>query len=209
MSPRLPWRTLVVLAVLNLGGCATTPPSSFYLLSALSATDGPPIRADSELAIGLGPVSFPVFLDRPQIVTQTAGNRLAVDEFHRWGGTLQDDFMRVWSENLARLLGTSRILILPSEVRYPLDVRIAAEVLAFQGTVDAGALLKVRWVVLDPNLDQVLAVRESRYQRPLAAPGDENALIGALSATLADFSQEVATLVQTLPKSAPESDQAQ
>nr|WP_245537331.1 PqiC family protein [Thiocystis violascens] len=203
----MPWRTLVVLAVLNLGGCASTPPSSFYLLSVLSAMDGPPTPADSELAIGLGPVSFPVFLDRPQIVTQTGGNRLAVDEFHRWGGTLQDDFMRVWSENLARLLGTSRILILPSEVRYPLDVRIAAEVLAFQGTADAQALLKVRWVVLDPNLDRVLAVRESRYQRPLAAPKDENALIAALSATLADFSREVATLARDLPKQAPAFDE--
>ncbi|WP_295406418.1 PqiC family protein [uncultured Thiocystis sp.] len=194
---------LLVLTVLGLGGCASTPPSSFYLLSALSATNEQPIPADSALAIGLGPVSFPVFLDRPQIVTQTAGNRLAVDEFHRWGGTLQDDFMRVWSENLARLLGTSRILVLPSEVRYPLDVRISAEVLAFQGTADDQALLKVRWVILDPNLEQVLAVRESRYQRPLAEPGDENALIDAMSATLADFSREVATLVRDLPSRSP------
>ncbi len=197
-----------VLAMLALTGCASTPPSSFYTLSSLSDTEGKQTLT-GDLGIGLGPVSFPVFLDRPQIVTRAAGNRLTLDEFHRWGGTLQDDFMRVWSENLARLLGTSRILVLPSEVRYPLDFRITADVLAFNGTADDQALLKVRWIVFDPNLDQALVVRENSYRRPLAEPKDENALITALSATLADFSQDVATLVQGLPKPKPKPEPTQ
>lgn len=181
-------------------GCASTPPSSFYALSPLSATGGTALTAGGELALGLGPVSFPAFLDRPQIVVQTSGNRLTIDEFHRWGGTLQDDFLRVWSENLACLLGTGRILILPSEMRYPLELRIVADVLAFQGTPDGQALLKVRWAVIDPHLEQVLTMREDSYRRPVAKPGDKSALIAALSATLADFSQTVATLVRSLPR---------
>lgn len=201
------WR-FAGFAVLALTGCASSPPSSFYILTPGSAADGQQSLTGGELAIGLGPVSFPVFLDRPQIVTQADGNRLTVDEFHRWGGTLQDDFMRVWSENLSRLLGTSRILVLPSEVRYPLDVRISADVLAFQGTTDGQALLKVRWVILDPNLERVFVVRENSYRRPLAEPRDQNALIAALSATLADFSQDVAMLARDLSKVAPTLDQA-
>ncbi len=153
-------------------------------------------------------MTFPVFLDRPQIVSRESVNRLAIDEFQRWGGTLQDDFLRVWSENLALLLGTSRILIFPSEVRYPLDYRISADILAFEGTADRQALLKVRWSVLDPGLNQVLSVRETTYRRPLEAPGDRNALIAALSATLADFSRDVATVTQALPRPGPILDQA-
>jgi hypothetical protein len=206
MSAMPRWRAFNVCAMLALTGCASTPPSSFYTLSPV--TDAAPTLTDGELGVGLGPVSFPGFLDRPQIVTRADGNRLTIDEFHRWGGTLQDDFMRVWGENLGRLLGTSRILVLPSEIRYPLDVRIAADVLAFHGTADGQAVFKVRWVVLDPSLEQVLTVRENSYHRALAAPGDENALIAALSATLADFSQDVATLVRDLPKRAAMPDQS-
>ena len=155
-----------------MAGCASTPPSSFYTLSPLPAVAGsqaPTRRRD--LAIGLGPVTFPVFLDRPQIVSRDAGNRLAVDEFNRWGGTLQDDFLRVWSENLAHLLGTSRILIFPSEIRYPLDFRIAADVLAFEGTPDGQAVLKVRWAVLDPISNRCWPCARTRYRQPAGRAG--------------------------------------
>lgn len=191
---------LSILVALALPGCASTPPSTFYSLSSLPATESQASGSTPDLAIGLGPVTFPVFLDRPQIVSRASGNRLTLNEFHRWGGTIQDDFLRVWSENLAQLLGTGQILIFPSEIRAPLDLRIAADVLAFEGTPDGQALLKVRWTVLDGDLESVLIARESRYRRPLAVPGDDEALIAALSAALGDFSREVATAVSGLPK---------
>lgn len=197
-------RLLVIFAALALIGCASTPPSTFYRLSSLPTSD----RADaankaSELAIGLGPVSFPVFLDRPQIVSRESDNRLRVDELNRWGGTLQDDFLRVWSENLAHLLGTGQIIVFPSEVRAPLDLRIVADILAFEGTADGHALLTIRWSVLDDRLERLLISRVSHYRQPLAPPGDEQALIAALSVTLGDFSREVAEVVRTLPNVEP------
>lgn len=196
------WIPLSLALSIGLSGCASTPPSNFYTLAPIPAFEtAAPSKAeredrndrlDEELAIGLGPVTFPLFLDRPQIVSRASANRLSIDELERWGGTLQDDFLRVWSENLALLTGSSRILILPSEIRYPLDVRLSAEILAFEGTAEGQAELRVRWSVLEPTLDQVLLARESRYQRAIAQPGDAQALLAALSLTLADFSREVA-----------------
>ncbi|MCK7576039.1 MAG: PqiC family protein [Chromatiales bacterium] len=191
------WIPLGLALSIGLSGCASTPPSNFYTLAPISAFESEPSNEHGEdrnedLAIGLGPVTFPLFLDRPQIVSRTSANRLAVNELERWGGTLQDDFLRVWSENLALLTDSSRILILPSEIRYPLDVRLSAEILAFEGTAKGQAVLRVRWSVLEPTLDQVLVARESRYQRAIAPPGDTQALLAALSLALADFSREVA-----------------
>ncbi len=194
------WVFLALVATLAAAACSSSPPSAFYTLSPLLAAQGQASLADGAIGVGLGPVSFPVFLDRPQIVVRTPGNRLELDEFHRWGGTLQDDFLRVWSENLSHLLGSSRIVIYPSEVRYPLDFRVTADVLAFEGTPEGEAVLKVRWAVLDPYLEQALALRENAYRQPLAEPRDESALIAALSAALANFSQDVASVVKTLPK---------
>jgi uncharacterized protein len=203
---RLPvWPRLGLLWALAVAGCANSPPSTFYALSPLPAGPGPGGIAGGAIGIGLGPVTFPTFLDRPQLVSRDTTNRLVVDEFNRWGGTIQDDFLRVWSENLAQLVGTSRIVIFPSEVRYPLDFRITADVLAFEGTPGGEAVLRVRWAILDPGLDHVLAVHENTYRRRLRAPADQSALIAAMSAALGAFSEDVAVAVRALPKPAPPS----
>lgn len=210
MTRRLALGALGLVGCCLVAGCASSPPARFYALSPLPAAVGRAAPTGGELAIGLGPVSFPAFLDRPQIVTRDPGNRLALDEYHRWAGTLQDDFLRVWGENLSYLIGTSRVVIFPSEVRYPLDFRIAADVLAFEGTPAGEAVLKVRWAVLDPFLEQALAVYEGAYRQPVRgvrapglppdAPPDESALIAAMSAALGEFSEDVAAAVQGLPK---------
>lgn len=197
-------RALVLAGLgLVLGGCATSPPSSFYTLTAMPGTPDPAETRTATFSVGLGPVSFPVFLDRPQIVRRNSGNRLAIDEFHRWGGTLQDDFLRVWTENLTALLGTTRVFPFPSEVQYPLDFRVTADVLAFEGSADAEAILRVRWTVLDHRSREPLRVEETRYRRPIGAPGDESALIAAMSATLGDFSRDVAATLHRLPMPEP------
>lgn len=191
---------LVAAAMALTAGCATSPPSSFYTLTAMPEfgdSGGPPSKA---LGVGLGPVNFPQFLDRPQIVTRDTGNRLKIDEFHRWGGTVQDDFLRVWTENMSSLLGTSSVFVFPNEVRYPLDFRVTANVLAFEGSVDGDAVLRVRWIVLDHRTDQVLRVEETHYRRPIAEPKDEGALIAAMSVVLGDFSRDVAVTLKRLPK---------
>ena len=192
------WLTLVLMA-----GCAT-PPSSFYLLTPSPAITRQPAEPGHDgLTIGLGPVAFPQFLDRPQIVAREGSNRLALDELHRWGGSLQDDFLRVWSENLAASLGTGRIVVMPGEVRLPLDFRIVATVLGFEGTAGREAVLKVRWTVLDGQRERVLVVREDRYARPVREGGGAEALVAAMSECLGAFSRDVAEVVRGLPKPVP------
>ena len=191
-------------AALTLAAGCATPPSSFYVLTPIPGAAGSASGiSGGNLAVGLGPVAFPQFLDRPQIVAREGTNRLALDELHRWGGSLQDEFLRVWSENLAILLETSRVLAYPSEVRAPVDFRILATVLGFEGTSDGEAILKIRWLVQDGQGDRVLAVREDRYTSPLRQGGGEEALVAAMSACLAAFSRDVADVVRALPKPVP------
>ncbi len=193
------WGLGIALAAAISAGCATTPPATFYTLTATAGApvaDAGPSRA---LAVGLGPVTFPLYLDRPQLVRREPGNRLRIDDSRRWGGTLQDDFLRVWTENLSALLKTPSVFVFPSETRYPLDFRITADVLAFEGTDDGAALLKIRWILIDQPNQEVLLVEETQYQRPLPAPGDESALSIALSAVLGDLSRDVATTLSQYP----------
>ncbi|MEA3275587.1 MAG: PqiC family protein [Pseudomonadota bacterium] len=192
-----------LLGALILAGCATTPPSSFYTLTPIrGAGDRQASLSEGTIALGLGPIGFPAFLDRPQIVSRAGTNRLSLDEFHRWGGNLQDDFSRALGQNLAHLLGTSRILVYPADVRFPLDFRVIADVLSFETTPTGEAELKVRWAILHPQLEQALIVRESAYRRPVQGPTPE-AKIAALSEVLGGFSRDLADELRRLPKPAP------
>jgi len=93
-------------------------------------------------ATGIGPVSFPAFLDRPQLVTRGVPTELWMDELNRWVGSLQDDFPRVPGENLGYLLGTSRILTETADVRYPVDFRVAVDFLTVSHLLHSSMALR-------------------------------------------------------------------
>jgi uncharacterized lipoprotein YmbA len=196
-------RGAACIFVLAATGCASTPPSSFYTLTPLpEAADRSLSLADRGPSVGVGPVVFPDFLDRPQIVSRAGSNRLALDELNRWAGSLQDGFLRVLGENLAHLLGTGRILVYPAEVRFTTDFRVIADVLRFEGGADGTAVLKVRWAVIDPYSERPLAVRESSYRSRIRGD-DPEALVAAMSANVGAFSRELAETLRALPKPKP------
>ena len=191
-------RGAIILLPLLLMGCATTPPSAFYTLTPELAGPDPGIR-EGTLAIGLGPFDLPEYLDRPQLVARAGANELTVDELHRWGGSLSEDFLRVLGENLAQELETSRIVLAPAEVRFPLDFRVVGDVIAFEGRAGGEAVLKVRWAVLDPYRERALSVRERRYREAVREEGPA-AMVAAMSAALATFSGDLAADIRRLPR---------
>ncbi len=209
---RLPRLPLASVLMLLLAACASTPPSTFYTLTPLPEAAGRAGDiAGGRIAVGLGPAVFPRFLDRPQIVSRDGANRLVVSEFHRWGGAVQDDFLRVWGENLAILLSSSRVTLYPAESRLPLDFRVPAEVLAFEGGPEGAAVLKLRWSVMDDRQRSALIAREDAYRCPIrgstdgadpkaAATASYAAVVAAMSQCLGDFSRDVAEVLGGLEK---------
>lgn len=200
-GPSTPRRLLALAAALLLTGCATTPPASFYVLTAAVPPDGAEITGGRP-AIGLGPFELPEYLDRPQLVARTAPTELAIDELHRWGGSLQEDFLRVLGQNLAHELGTSRVLLAPADRRFPLDFRVIGDVMAFEGRPGGEAVLEVRWAVIDPYREEALSVRERRYRQPLSGEAPA-VLVVAMSDLLAAFSRGLAADIRRLPRPVP------
>jgi len=203
MNARIRLLASLLPAILIVAGCASTPPSTFYTLTPIPEARGRSLPlAEGGLAIGLGPFEFPEFLERPQIVSRAGANRLALDELHRWGGSLPDDFLRVTGENLAHLLDTSRIQVYPAEARFPLDFRVIADVLSFESSPAGEALLRVRWTILDPYREQARVVRETSYRSQARGP-DREATIAALSETVGELSRDLADELRRLPKTKP------
>lgn len=185
-----------IASLMVLGVCAgcfgTTPPAVFYSLTPIGdAAAFQPSAAEGKIAIGIGPIKFPDELDRAAIVTRSGRNRLEVDPFHRWGGSLEKNFTRVMEENLALLVKTDRVMTRPWERYFQPDVRLALDIRQFDGRLGEYASLNVTWMIVGPAGDEPLFVRRTIIQEAVADDGYD-ALVDAQSRAVARLCREIA-----------------
>jgi uncharacterized protein len=183
-------------ASLMVGGCASQP-SRFYLLSALPNTDTAAAGTPGEQGptLGVGPVTLPRYLDRPQIVTRTGPYEITLAEFERWAEALDVNFSRVLAENLSLLLPTARVVTSPWPRATPIDYQITVDVAHFLSQVGGDTLLIADWILFKGEGQQALMTGRSRFN---ASPGgsDYAAIVAAMSQTVASLSHEIATTVR-------------
>ena len=80
MSAGMPMlRLLAGALLLVLAACGGSPPTQFYTLSGMQLPPGNPNTRGT--VVGVGPVTLPEYLDRPQIVTRTSGNRVTLANY--------------------------------------------------------------------------------------------------------------------------------
>jgi hypothetical protein len=179
-----------------LGFCAgcfgTTPPAVFYSLTPIedtAATQTP--AAERKIAIGIGPIKFPDELNRDAIVTRSGRNRLEVNSFRRWGGSLEKNFTRVMEENLALLVKTDQVVTRPWERYFQPDVRLALDIRQFDGRLGEYASLNVTWMIVGPEGDKPLLVRRTIIQEAVS-DDSYDALVDAQSRAVAELCREIA-----------------
>jgi uncharacterized lipoprotein YmbA len=186
--------------VLSFLGCGTSQPSHFYLLRALSPASASSLSETkpSSLSIGLGPVTFPEYLDRPQIVTRASAHEVELAEFHKWAEPLQKNVANVLQENLSALLSTDGIVQHPWKRSSLLDYQVALDVIQFDGIKSQEAVLKVRWTLVGEDGETLLVKKTSRFSEPVGGLDYED-FVQAMSLTLDSLSQEIADAIKGLP----------
>jgi uncharacterized protein len=182
------------MAIFILTGCrSATSPIEFYALTPL--IDAPEADKAAGLgdgvAVGVGPLQMPKIIDRPQIVSRTGLNRINVDEFHRWAGSIYEDFLTVLAMNLSSLLKTNRVAAYPWEEYFNPDYRVYMEVNQFDGRLGEYALLNVTWTITGRQPDDVLRVRNSVIKETVQSVDYED-FVAAESRILAALSREMA-----------------
>jgi uncharacterized lipoprotein YmbA len=152
------------------------------------------------IAIGVGPVEFPKFLDRQQIVTRKSPNRINVSEFHRWAGSLPEEFSRILVKNISILLPGDRVAEYPWEDQFNPTFRIKLTVEQFDGRFGGHVLLKVAWSIRNQEGTHELVVKNTLIKEPVAAEGYE-ALVAAESRAVAALSRAIVDeIVNQRPK---------
>ena len=186
-------RAILILALILLqSACGTTPPSSFYTLSPLEKSETVPNQSNCQnTAVALGSVSVPNYLQQEMIVTRTSPNKLELDEFHRWGGNLSEEFGRVLTQNLALLLNNYQVLSFPNNENIEVNYRISVDVQQFDGQLGKSANLEAVWSIYDAAKNQYLKLHRSSFDTPVLSNSYEQFVV-AQSKLVTQLSKEIA-----------------
>jgi hypothetical protein len=150
----------------------------------------------THLALGVGPIDFPAYLHRLEVVTATSPNQLDLSAEKRWGEPLDKDFSRVLTENLTQLLNTQQVEMYPWSRKVRVDYQIVVEVQRFETNSNGQSQLAARWIIKDGATGKNLYASETRASASVGT--GEAAASVALSENLATLSRDIASRVAEL-----------
>lgn len=192
-----PAQLTLLLLVLALGACGTTPPSNFYLLEPMSQNDTRPIpvKQRSMMHIGIGPIQFPGYLDRTQIVTRSDSTQLNLSETHRWAEPLQNNFARILAENLSLLLNTDKVTLHPSRNWPDINYQILVDVWQLDADRQGNATLVANWSIRTDKGTSLLFMKKSEFTTVIKPAASYTEIATALSKTIEMLSHEIAEVI--------------
>ncbi len=190
---------LALLAIIvAVGACSSTQPSTFYTLSSLrTSSAAKPVSANGALAVGVGPITLPQYLDRPQIVTRNSPNRMDLAEFNKWAEPMGDIFARVMTENLAILIGSQNVVSLPRRRLVPLDYQVEIDISQFDTEASGRTVLAARWSLFDKDGDEPLLTRNSVFTDNAANAQSYDSVVASMSRTVEALSREIAEAIKS------------
>jgi uncharacterized lipoprotein YmbA len=146
------------------------------------ATPGP--------TVGIGPVSFPAYLDRPEIVHRSGDNQLHYAGSERWAEPLKTTFTRTLAENLAILLPGDRVALHPWSRSAQPEYQVIVHVVRFDADANGTVVLIAGWEVIRPGDKTAVARNRIRYTEATGKL-DYPAIVAAQSRIVQRLSQDI------------------
>lgn len=183
-------------------GCAGhSPPADHYLLRPLEqpAETGDVPDKNKPLRIGIGPIEFPQYLNRPQMVFRKGDHEVKIAQFERWAEPLADNFSRVLMENLALLLNTDHVYAYPMKNKAKIDYQISINIYRFDATPGQIAELTANVSILGGE-DRSLLFRKRLAVSKTINGETPSIIVATLNEILTDFSHEIASKIKVFAK---------
>lgn len=200
MKPALAqaWRygmTLATAALVGLAmlaaGCGHSPPTHYFALDAVPASA--PMPSGPMPPVQLSAVHIPAVLDRPEVVTRIAPNRLAVGDNDRWGAPLGQMMRNVLAQDLyARLPAGSFVF---PDAPAPADTRkLVVTVLDVDADPSGALTMQAAWTLMAGRSAQPVLTR----QTTLATQGLGTGAAGqaaALSRAMGELADQISASI--------------
>jgi uncharacterized protein len=191
--------------------CTVLPPqketTQFFILTPApeSAASGSLHPAARQLSIGLGPIDFPGYLKRREIVTRIDRDQLELSQSRYWAQSLDSNFQSVLSQDLGRQLGTQRIVLFPWYGRPQIDYQVEVQVHRFDTDSNNRSELDARWIIKDSRTGRELMATESHISSMVPAAdvagsetlsSDVNLLSARIAQSLLGLSESIGTAAE-------------
>jgi len=181
------------LCLALLTGCGVTRPSKFYLLTAVDESEAAAVSTPAP-ALGIGPVAFPAYLDRSEIVLRSGGNELNYAGSHRWAEPLKTAFSHTLAENLSIMLPTDRTVTHPWSRSTVLDYQVIVNVMRFDADAGGTVILTVGWELIRTSDTTVIKRNKATYTEA-AGSTDYPAVVAAQSRAVERLSRDIAAAI--------------
>jgi hypothetical protein len=189
-----------LLFLIPLCGClGRSQPTRFYLLQPLCSVPAEKTAALKleGMHIGVGPITLPEYVDRPQIVTLVGPHQLDLADFDQWSEPLRESVPRILGDNVSALLSTQHIYLYPWTGSLQIDYQVEVDINRFDTTHGGEAVMNARWTILEGNSKEIL-VRKHAVITQVADGTGYAALVAAESRLLETLSREIAAAIKAI-----------
>lgn len=181
---------LIAMAALAVGCLGRSPTVRYYTMSPVGNAQGD----RSDLAVGLGPITLPDYLDRPQLVTRTRGSELRVDEQQRWAGGFESNLLGTLADDLRTRLGSDLVFLDASASPSPVAFQVAVDIRQFEAREGEGIVLRARWIVREKIGLERAWTRESTIRQEISGGGVQGR-IDAYDVALGKLADQIAAQI--------------
>jgi uncharacterized lipoprotein YmbA len=188
------WICLTLLSVGVFGCLGRSPEVSHYVLAASGpGRVGEPVAGD--VGVLIGPVRLPAYLDRPQWARLNSDGSIELDEYTRWLGGFEENFLRAVAFEVSRRTSSTRVVTHPSKAPFPFDARVRLHVDDLV-IVDGGILrVRIRWSLTGAGPDAVTTLHVMEEDLPVV-DGAEAAIVAAHDEALSELGRRISEAIQ-------------
>ena len=187
--------SLMALALVVMAACSSTPSTHFYVLSSMPPAQSTPASNAKQISLVIRDVRLPQYLERPQIITRGGDNRIQLADDAQWAGNLQQDMIRVLTENLGQLLKSDRVFSAPHNGPIKPDFRVDVEVLRFEQGADGRVTLSARWWLIRGGDNTLIEAPSVTLNGSAVSEHSRDALVASMSAVYGELAQIIARSV--------------
>ncbi|MEX3687431.1 membrane integrity-associated transporter subunit PqiC [Paraburkholderia sp. BR14312] len=177
--------------VVAITACGHSAPTRYVTLNATPAQA--PLATAAMAPVQLGAVHIPAVLDRPEVVTHVAPNRLAVDDNDRWGAPLGQMMRSTLAQDLLPRLPPGAFVF--PDAPAPVGTRtLVVTVLDCNASAGGTLTLQVAWTLLAGQPARTTMSQEAALSAPVEGH-DAAAQAAALSRVLGELAVRIAASI--------------
>ncbi len=144
----IPRLAALLCAAALLTACGGSPAVRHYLIAPVAGT-GTATSLPAGTVIGLGPVSVPDYLSRPQMALRTSVSTVEYRDGERWAEPFAENVRRVLKENLVAALAGATLRAYPWPRSEAVDYQVEVEITRFDAGASGTVVLEGQWSLQD------------------------------------------------------------